>query len=223
MTANVLSEIDRAIERYHLRGHPFCRKWQAGTLSQKKLHVYATQYYRHVEAFPECLMNLAMRTEGRLRDMVLANLSEELDRTDPHPKLWREFAAAVGVTEESLWQTPALPGVDALVRAYRTICRGRPVVEGVAALYAYEAQVPEIATTKIAALRDYYGVTSEEGLAYFRVHEEADKVHRAAWREWLGEAAQAESPMGRRNLLATAETALGALWEALDEIDGAAL
>jgi pyrroloquinoline-quinone synthase len=44
----------------------------------------------------------------------------------------------------------------------------------VAALYAYEAQVPEIATKKIEGLRRFYGVTDAEGLAYFAVHEEAE-------------------------------------------------
>jgi len=49
-----------------------------------------------------------------------------------------------------------------------------------AALYAYESQVPEIATTIIDGLKEVLCVTQPEGLAYFPVHEEADKAHRAS-------------------------------------------
>jgi len=42
---------------------------------------------------------------------------------------------------------------------FREILRGPPVAEAVAALYAYESQVPEIATTKIDGLKKFYGVT----------------------------------------------------------------
>jgi len=51
--------------------------------------------------------------------------------------------------------------------------------------YAYEAQVPEISTTKMDGLRRHYGVNTVEGLAYFKVHEEADRLHRSAWRRYI--------------------------------------
>src|SRR6267378_2801077 len=86
--------------------------------------------------------------------------------------------------------------------------------EAVAALYAYESQVPEIATTKIDGLKKFYGVTQPEGLAYFAVHEEADKAHRAAWRGWLEEHADGNE----EEILATSNEALDALWGALDAV-----
>ena len=91
---------------------------------------------------------------------------------------------------------------------------GWAVAEAVAALYAYESQVPEIATTKIDGLRKFYGVTQPEGLAYFEVHEEADKAHRAAWRGWLEEHADGNE----EDILATTHEALDALWGALDAV-----
>src|SRR6266576_681489 len=99
-------------------------------------------------------------------------------------------------------------------KAVAGFCGDRPVEEAVAALYAYESQVPEIATTKVAGLKKFYGVTEPEGLAYFEVHEDADKAHRAAWREWLGEHADGNE----EEILATTHEALDALWGALDAV-----
>jgi pyrroloquinoline-quinone synthase len=97
---------------------------------------------------------------------------------------------------------------------FRGICQDRPVAAAVAALYAYEAQVPEISTTKIEGLKTFYGTDRPEALAYFAVHEEADKAHRAAWRGWLEQYANA----GEDEILATAHEALDTLWGALDAV-----
>ncbi len=210
----LLAKIDAAIAEKNLLKHPFYQDWQAGKLSREALQLYAAQYYRHVEAFPKHLRVLAARTEGPIRDIILENLAEEENPLRPHPKLWRDFAAAVGVAEDDITSCPALPGTQAVVETFREIVGDRTVAEAVAALYAYEAQVPEIATTKIEGLKKFYGVTSAEGLAYFEVHEEADKAHRAAWRNWLAEHAEGSE----EEILATTNEALNALWGALDAV-----
>jgi pyrroloquinoline-quinone synthase len=216
MTRNseLLDKIDAAIARKHLLQHPFYQDWQAGKLSREELQLYAAQYYRHVEAFPKHLRVLAARTEGPVRDMVLDNLAQEEDPAGPHPKLWRDFAAALGVCEEDITCCPALPAAQSVVATFREIAGDRTVAEAVAALYAYESQVPEIAATKIAGLRNFYGVRSPEALAYFRVHEEADKAHRAAWRNWLLEHAEGSEA----DILAATNEALDALWNILDAV-----
>jgi len=212
--AELLNKIDAAIAEKNLLKHPFYQDWQAGKLSREALQLYAAQYYRHVEAFPKHLRVLAARTEGPIRDIILENLAEEENPSRPHPKLWREFAGALGVSEDDITCCPALPGTQAVVETFREIVGDRPVAEAVAALYAYEAQVPEIATTKIDGLKKFYGVKSPEGLAYFAVHEEADKAHRAAWRGWLEEHADGNE----EEILATTNEALDALWGALDAV-----
>ena len=176
--------------------------------------MYAAQYYRHVEAFPKHLRVLAARSEGPIRDIILENLAEEENPSRPHPKLWRDFAATLGVNEEDITSCPALPGTQTVVETFREIVGDRPVAEAVAALYAYEAQVPEIATTKIEGLQKFYGVNSTKGLAYFTVHEEADKAHRTAWRGWLEQHAQGDE----EEILETTNQALDALWGALDAV-----
>jgi pyrroloquinoline-quinone synthase len=208
----LLEKIDAAIAEKSLLKHPFYQDWQMGRLTRQDLQLYAAQYYRHVEAFPRHLRVLAARAEGPIRDIILENLAEEENPSRPHPKLWRDFAATLGVNEEDITCCPALPGTQAVVETFREIVGDRPVVEAVAALYAYEAQVPEIATTKIEGL--YYGINSNKGLAYFVVHEEADKAHRVAWRSWLEQHAEGDEA----EILETTKQALDALWGALDAV-----
>ncbi len=101
-----------------------------------------------------------------------------------------------------------------MVHTFRDICANRSIAEAVAALYAYEAQVPEIATTKMDGLNRFYGINDAKGTAYFAVHEETDKAHRAAWRNWLGENANGNE----EQILASTRDALNALWGALDAV-----
>ena len=210
----LLNKIDAAIAEKNLLKHPFYQDWQAGKLSREALQLYAAQYYKHVEAFPKHLQVLAARTDGALRELVLENLAEEENPARPHPKLWRDFAAAVGVGEDDITHCPALPGTKEVVGKFREICGERSVTEAVAALYAYEAQVPEIATTKIAGLKKFYGVETTEGLAYFAVHEEADVEHRAAWRGWL----EANAEGNEEVILKSTNEALDALWGTLTAV-----
>jgi pyrroloquinoline-quinone synthase len=210
----LLEKIDAAIAEKNLLKHPFYRDWQAGRLSRESLQLYAAQYYRHVEAFPKHLRVLAARADESLKPVVLENLAEEENPAGPHPQLWRDFAAALDVSEEDITSSPSLPGTQNVVHTFRDICANRSLPEAIAALYAYEAQVPEIAATKIDGLNRFYGVTSEKGTAYFSVHEEADKAHRAAWRGWLEEHVR-ENEEG---VLKTTNEALEALWGALDAV-----
>jgi pyrroloquinoline-quinone synthase len=96
---------------------------------------------------------------------VVENLAEEENPAQPHPQLWRDFAAALESAQD-ITTSPALPGTQNVAHL-REICTNRSVVEAVAALYAYESQVPEIAATKIDGLNRFYGISDRKGTAYF--------------------------------------------------------
>ena len=51
--------------------------------------------------------------------------------------------------------------------------------EGLASLYTYERQRPEIAEKKIQGLKNHYGCSSKKGLEFFEAHKSADVHHRA--------------------------------------------
>jgi pyrroloquinoline quinone (PQQ) biosynthesis protein C len=52
---HLMDRLDAAIAERNLLNHPFYQDWQAGKLSRESLQLYASQYYRHVEAFPKHL------------------------------------------------------------------------------------------------------------------------------------------------------------------------
>ena len=210
----LVEALDAKIAQHHLLKTPFYQAWTAGTLTRESLALYAEQYYQHVRAFPEYLQTLAARADVSLRPLVQENLAEELDAVSPHPKLWRDFAAAAGADGTVLDSAKPLPQVAALVDTYRDICSRGTLAEAVAALYAYEAQVPEIAGKKMEGLRQHYGITNAAALRYFAVHQEADVRHRAAWREWLTQQTEGD----QQQVLAAAERGLRALWGALEVV-----
>ena len=210
----VLEMLDSLIEQHHLLKHPFYRAWTEGSLPLESLQTYAEQYYQHVRAFPENLKQLSARSSGSLTEIIDENINEELSPAGPHPQLWRQFAESLGVSEDALDSARPLPGIAALLDSYEEIVSQGTMAQAVACFYAYEAQVPEIATQKINGLRRYYGITEPRALAYFAVHEEADVRHRAAWRNWLASEKDADS----FGVLCAAERSLKALWGALDAV-----
>src|SRR5215470_5787331 len=123
----LLGRIDSAIAEKNVLKHPFYLDWQAGKLTREALQRYAAQYYRHVEAFPKHLRTLAARADESLKLVVLENLAEEENPAAPHPQLWRDFAAALGVGEEDLASATALPETQNVVHTFRDICANRSV------------------------------------------------------------------------------------------------
>lgn len=211
---STLELLDALIEERHLLKHPFYRAWSGGSLPMESLQLYAEQYYQHVRAFPENLRQLGERADGDLAKVISENLAEELDPAAPHPALWREFAQAVGVSGTALERAKPLPGIAALLDTYDEVAAQGTTAQAVASFYAYEAQVPETAAQKMAGLQRYYGVCDDRALAYFKVHQEADVRHRAAWRSWLASQKDADT----FGVLCAAERSLKALWGALDSV-----
>ncbi len=211
----LLTALDELIGQYHLLKHPFYQAWTEGTLPRETLALYAEQYYQQVKAFPKNLARLAARSDGLLEDLVVDNLAEELDPLAPHPQLWRQFANAVGVDDARLDKAQPLPGIAKLLEDFREVSERKSNAAAVAAFYAYESQVPEISSEKIAGLRQHYGITQPEALAYFEVHQEADVRHRDAWRNWL---ARETNGLNEVEILDGAERVLKALWGALDAV-----
>ena len=76
--------------------------------------------------------------------------------------------------------------------------------EGLASLYTYERQIPEIAETKIQGLKKFYGVNSKEGLEFFEAHKSADVIHRAECEKLLDSLSKDEQEKAENASLLTA-------------------
>lgn len=216
-STSFLNELDAIIAQRHMLSHPFYQAWSAGELSLETLRHYARQYYHHVITFPRYLSNVHANCEdGQTRQVILENLIEEERGPENHPELWLRFGEALGDTREQVQSAIPLPETEAAVGTFLRLTREGSVAEGLAALYAYESQIPEVSKTKTEGLKKFYGVTNLRGTAYFTVHEEADVRHAAQERELL--ASLSNTDITRRKARTSVRLALEAAWQLLDGI-----
>jgi pyrroloquinoline-quinone synthase len=212
----VLDELDARIAAASILGHPFYRRWNAGTLTRQDLATYARVYFPHVAAFPEYLEVAAERAEQPMvRAELLENLREERTVPQPHAELWLRFAAAVGADPAAVRAATPADAARRTVSQFRHLCGGATTT-ALAALYAYESQQPEVSRQKMAGLREHYGFTDVEALAYFTVHAEADQRHGAGERRAL--ALYLEAGACDHEVIAACQAALGAYWDLLDGV-----
>ena len=211
-----LNNIDAQIAGRHLLTHPFYLAWTRGELSRQTLADYAGQYYQHVAAFPTYLSALHARCDDQpTRRHILQNLIDEEASAPNHPQLWRKFAASLGITSAQLDQIETWPETADLIGTFRELCSRGDLAEGLAALYAYESQIPAVSESKINGLVSHYHFTDPESSRYFTVHIEADKEHSAVERKLLAENIR---PENEERVTAAVSRALDALWELLSGV-----
>ncbi len=218
MTAQTfLDQLDEIIEKQHLLKHPFYQMWNEGKLSLEMLQKYAQEYYLQVHNFPTYVSAThAACDDLEIRKMLLENLMEEEIGTANHPELWLRFAEGLGVRREAVKDRKHLAKTKESVTILKELARSENPAKGLAALYAYESQIPEVATTKIAGLKEFYGIDSEAALAFFKVHEKADEIHSQVTREALVKFC--ETAPQKQEALAAAATAVNALNLLLDGV-----
>ena len=198
-------ELNEKLDKYHLLNHPFYKSWNDGKLTREIIKDYAEQYYQHVKAFPRYISATHSLCEDiEKRKILLENLQDEENKDGDHPKLWRDFASAMGSTKDEVESAKEEKFTTELIENFFKNGRAS-YAEGLASLYTYERQIPEIAETKIRGLKNHYGVTSKEGLKFFEVHKAADVYHRQACEKLLDEMSKEEQEKAEKSALSTAK------------------
>jgi pyrroloquinoline-quinone synthase len=211
-----LDKIDSDIAGKHLLKHPFYLAWTRGELSRDALTDYAKQYYHHVAAFPTYLSAVHANCDDQpTRKQILSNLIDEEAGSPNHPELWKQFAKELGVNDVDLAKTEKQPETKNLIGKFRSVCGNGSTTEGLAALYAYESQIPAICESKIDGLRKFYGFADPKGYEYFSVHIKADKEHSASERAMLSDKIDNRNI---DNVRASVNRVLDALWEMLSGV-----
>ncbi len=219
------SRVGAAIAERHLLKHPFYVAWTKGELTLEQLRTYAGQYFHHVLAEPTYLSAVHSRTphftaDGRsdlsARQSILQNLIEEEYGPKNHPALWKRFAQALGMTADDLAAAAPNAATRRLIETFTDLCANRPYYAGLAALHAFESQVPAIAAVKIDGLRRFYGIADPEGVEFFSLHERADVEHSAA--EWRLIERAADSAEKQGEVVDATAAACEALWSFLDSV-----
>ena len=218
--------VDSIISSKSLLKHPFYVAWTEGRLSKEQLRQYAEQYFHNVLAEPTYLSAVHFNTphlhtetnsgDISVRQEVLKNLISEEHGEKNHPALWKIFALALGSSEKNLANATALSSTENLVTTFRDVCLNQPFYAGLAAMHAFESQVPEIAAVKIDGLARFYGMNDPDSYEFFTVHQEADIHHSQA--EWAIIERFADTPEKKDEVLAATTKACDALWGFLDGI-----
>jgi pyrroloquinoline-quinone synthase len=212
-----VSTLDARIASKHLLDHPFYQRWTAGTLTAAELREYAAQYFHYAMAFPTFVSAMHAQTDDIVvRQMLLENLIEEERGTENHPELWLRFCESLGLDREEVKRGLANDATRTLIATMKSLARDGALHEGLAALYAYESQIPAVAKAKIEGLAKNYGISAERDIAFFAVHMDADVVHSQTSREILRDLC--DTPEKAAQADTAAKRTLDALYGFLDSV-----
>jgi pyrroloquinoline-quinone synthase len=190
----IKEQLDQVIAQWNLLEHPFYQAWSAGTLPIEALRAYAREYGAFI-----CELPAGWRVQ---HDEETAHEEEE------HIELWAQFAEALGVAIG----TAERPAVRQLVMTARELFAEPATALG--ALYAFEAQQPATATSKLEGLERHYQLP--DGVRpYFEIH--AANHHEA---EKIVQRLERLSPEAQARAQQACEQMCRALWNALSDFMG---
>lgn len=183
------TEAEERIKKYDLLTHSFYVAWSKGELTNSDLQNYSMQYYKHVEEFPEYLATLEKRLpDSELRSCVKENRQDELGSKSAdhqaHSDMWLDFADGLGADRVASKNFIPNSQVQELIAHFQNIAAKGSTAEALAAFYAYESQVPQIAYEKAKWLKELYGADART-CRYFSVHAVADIEHAHTWRHLI--------------------------------------
>lgn len=210
MFSKVLTE---QLLEFHLLKHCFYKHWNEGKLSISSLKHYATQYYQHVDAFPRYISAIHTQcSDIKARQVLLDNLTDEEKGEENHPELWLRFAESLGAERSEIVYASSLnQETKALVDGFFALSKAS-YAKGLGALFAYEHQVPAVATSKIDGLKKFYGYSDEDsGLKFFKVHIGADEWHSQECADLLDKLSLAEKEEAREGAITAARLLNGFL------------
>lgn len=212
------NQVDQEIAKYDLLQHPFYQAWSAGELTPQDLKFYGEQYYHQVSQFPTYLTSLHSRSpEGAMRRDVLANAFEEECGPTSHSDLWLQFVEGISETETNPAERAPISELNDLVSTFRSLAQEAPIAAAFGALFAYESQVPRIASEKLNGLKQHYGA-DDRTCSYFALHRKADIHHSNVWRKIISNLVEQDDRQAAQSLEGVSQAAR-ALWTALDGID----
>ena len=187
--------LDNKIADYNLLNHPFYEAWSAGELPVDTLRVYAREYGAFISTIPSGWATLD-ETE---------TAAEETEHID----MWADFADGLdtAVSEAQIPQVKGLLETADELFAEPTTALG--------ALYAFEAQQPATAQSKLAGLKAFYQLP-ETVEPYFETH--SHNEHEA---EKLLECIGALPAESHTTVVQACEQMSAALWHALTGIHDA--
>lgn len=187
--------LDSKISKYNLLDHPFYQAWSAGELPVEALKCYAREYGAFISTLPKGWDTL--------------NDPETAEEETEHIDMWADFADGLN-TKVSEAQ---IPQVKTLLETAENLFSESETALG--ALYAFEAQQPETAKSKLAGLKEFYQLPKKVE-PYFETH--SHNEHEA---EKLLERIGVLPSNSQESVVQACEQMSSALWDALTGIHDA--
>lgn len=151
----------------------------SGQLSLRQVKGWSIQFYPFVEYFPQFMATyLAKATDPMSRAFLIENLRVEKRHADQ----WIDMAKGFGVPKEELFNTPIIPGVEALTHWMWSITGRGSFVEAVSATnYAIEGVTQGIATIMVKGFAKYHGkdgvLLDNRAYYWMEAHSSYDDLH----------------------------------------------
>lgn len=207
---DIIDQINYEIEKYSLLKHDFYKLWQEGKLSLDHLAGYSQEYFQMVKIVPSMVKNaLENNLEKKYHTSIQNTLEDELDHIEP----WINFSTSLNIDRKELLNYCAdgltKKAIDNLLEISASSFE-----ECVAALYAFEKELPKISETKLEGLQKFYGITDSESNEYFRIHKEIDVYHSKVWETIIKETSEDK----RDKILNAVKTSLDAQNMLLDSV-----
>ncbi len=181
------------LSNYELSNHPFYIAWNAGLLKKEQLAAYASGYGRFIRIIPF--------------GWELAGESEIADTECSHYLLWQLFDKSLNGGSEF---REGIAATRPLVK--QSLSNFSSYAEAVGTLYAFEAQQPVTAASKLKGIREHYKDWNMDE-KYFKAHI-GDDGEPALLEKKLALLNEEEQLLAKR---AFADTCIG-LWNALSAI-----
>ena len=226
MAASFVDELKELIDaRRSFGGHPLWKRIEAGAVARAGLELFAAQFFLQVREFPRAVsaLHASCPFADERRELAESLYEEETGRISgcglPHPELFIRFGQGLGMAREALTGARPLPATRALIDWFELSTKQRPFIEGAAAIHlAAEGQVPGAFAPLARALEKHYGL-SREAVAFWDVHEQADREHSDVGDHIV--VRHAGTPEVRRAVRAAVEQSLDMWWQFFDGIEQA--
>jgi pyrroloquinoline-quinone synthase len=181
----LIKTIDDEISKKSLLNHQFYTLWREGKLTLNHLRGYSKEYFQLVKAVPELVNNIYNTLEthdvgNNYYKAIKQTQSEESDHIEP----WVKFALSLGLEKKELVEYNGNNEVNMAIEKLKKLSRSS-LVEGASTMYSFEKELPQISKTKIEGLQKFYGISKDDAISYFKIHEIADIEHAELWKTIL--------------------------------------
>ena len=178
----LIKTIDNEISKKSLLNHQFYTLWREGKLTLNHLRGYSKEYFQLVKTVPEFVQNIYNNvTNHDSAPYYLKAIKKTQIEESDHVEPWTKFALSLGIDKRELLEYDGKDEVNMAIENLKKLSRSS-LLEGASTMYSFEKELPQISKKKIEGLQKFYGISKEDAITYFKIHEFADIEHAELWK-----------------------------------------